>query len=142
MTPTETLARIRRRINAARDADDREDRERHVRRAIGDAVALRVQADLHAADLEEQLTNALAVPDEATHFLVQAERLLTKLEDKPNGGPPMTDDQNRPDDLSFRDRSPREKMESLTEKYGPDTEIGRLARNALNVIADESAEDQ
>jgi hypothetical protein len=140
MTPTETLTRIRRRIDAARDADDREDRERHVRRAIGDAVALRVQTDFHAADLEEQLTNVLVAPDEATHFLAQADRLLTELEDDPDGDPPMIDDQDRPDDLSFRDRSDREKLESLTERYGKDTKIGRLARNVLEEMTEVTEE--
>jgi len=46
----------------------------------------------------------------------------------------MTDDNQQPMDLSFRDRSDREKIESLTEKYGPDTNIGRLARNVLEAM--------
>ncbi|MDQ2053192.1 hypothetical protein [Halobellus sp. H-GB7] len=47
----------------------------------------------------------------------------------------MSETQQREGDLSFRDRSDREKLESLTEKYDADTKIGRYARNILNEMA-------
>lgn len=44
-------------------------------------------------------------------------------------------------ELSFRDRSDREKIASLTEKYDADTKIGRWARNILAELDPDDAEE-
>ena len=44
-------------------------------------------------------------------------------------------------DLSFRDRSDREKIASLTEKYPADTKIGGWARDILTELEAESGGD-
>lgn len=86
MNPADATERIREAIKAARAAGGVDGREAHVRAAIGEAVALRVQTELHTADLEEQLTNVLvAGGDEAPYFLNQSEQLLGFLEDDLTG---------------------------------------------------------
>jgi hypothetical protein len=44
-------------------------------------------------------------------------------------------------DLSFRERSDREKIESLTEKFGPETTVGQLARDVLDEMGTEASDD-
>mgnify|MGYP006287990989 FL=1 len=83
------VARIREAIESARAVADTDAREAHVRTAVGEAVALRVQTDLEVADLQEQLTNALAAPgEEVPYFLNQSMQLLEHAENAVSGGEP------------------------------------------------------
>lgn len=108
--PDDAVARIRDAIESARGVGDTDAREAHVRTAVGEAVALRVQTDLSVADLQEQLTNVFAAPDEeAPYFLNQASDMLENLEeDIPQRceslpEPPATGDEEPPESVQCID---------------------------------------